>query len=166
MTFCGVTHTISSSGVLAQIADYVQGPFTVADALICTSQSVHKVVHQVWQAQAEWLGRRLGVEVKPQGPMTPVIPLGIPTQDFTPDEATRAQGRGRWGLQPDEVAVLFVGRLSLHAKANPLPMYLAVARAAGAPWPGRPTRCASARSASSPPRCRLAPSVTVDDPAS
>jgi alpha-maltose-1-phosphate synthase len=130
LAFSGVTHTISSSGVLAQIADYVQGPFTVADALICTSQSVHKAVHQVWQAQAEWLGRRLGVEVKPEGPMTPVIPLGIPTQDFTPDEATRAQGRARWGLQPDEVAVLFVGRLSLHAKANPLPMYLAVARAA------------------------------------
>jgi glycosyltransferase involved in cell wall biosynthesis len=130
MAFCGVTHTISSSGVLAQIADYVQGPFTVADALICTSQSVHKAVHQVWQAQAEWLARRLGVGVKPQGPMTPVIPLGIPTQDFTPDAALRAQGRARWGLQPDEVAVLFVGRLSLHAKANPVPMYLAVARAA------------------------------------
>ena len=130
LAFCGVTHTISSSGVLAQIADYVQGPFTVADALICTSQSVHKAVHQVWQAQAEWLGRRLGVAVQPQGPMTPVIPLGIPTQDFTPDEGLRAQGRARWGLLPDEVGVLFVGRLSLHAKANPVPMYLAVARAA------------------------------------
>ena len=130
VALCGVTHTISSSGVLAQVADYVQGPFAQWDALICTSNSVLKAVHQVWQAQAEWLGRRLGVEVKPEGPMTPVIPLGIPTQDFTPDEATRAQGRARWGLQPDEVAVLFVGRLSLHAKANPLPMYLAVARAA------------------------------------
>lgn len=130
VAFCGVTHTISSSGVLAQIADYVQGPFTVADALICTSQSVHKAVQQIWQAQHEGLGRRLGVQVKPPMPMTPVIPLGIPTQDFTPDEALRAQGRLRWGLQPDEVAVLFVGRLSLHAKANPLPMYLAVARAA------------------------------------
>lgn len=130
LALCGVTHTISSSGVLAQIADYVQGPFTPADALICTSQSVRKAVQQVWDVQTEWLSRRLGVAVQPQLPMTPVIPLGVQAQDFTPDAALRAQGRARWGLQDDEVAVLFVGRLSLHAKANPLPMYLAVARAA------------------------------------
>ena len=130
LALCGVTHTISSSGVLAQIADYVQGPFTPADALICTSQSVRKAAQQVWDAQTEWLSRRLGVAVQPQLPMTPVIPLGVQAQDFTPDAALRAQGRARWGLQDDEVAVLFVGRLSLHAKANPLPMYLAVARAA------------------------------------
>lgn len=130
MAFCGVTHTISSSGVLAQIADYVQGPFTLADALVCTSQSVHKAVQQVFQGQIDWLSRRFGVAIKPHLPMTPVIPLGIHTQDFTPDAALRAQGRTLWGLQPDELAVLFVGRLSLHAKANPVPMYLAVARAA------------------------------------
>lgn len=130
LALCGVTHTISSSGVLAQIADCVQGPFTPADALICTSQSVRKAVQQVWDAQTEWLSRRLGATVQPQLPMTPVIPLGVQTQDFTPDAALRAQGRARWGLQDDEVAVLFVGRLSLHAKANPLPMYLAVAQAA------------------------------------
>jgi glycosyltransferase involved in cell wall biosynthesis len=130
MAFCGVTHTISSSGVLAQIADYVQGPFTAADALVCTSQSVRKAVHQVFQAQIDWISHRHGVALKPHLPMTPVIPLGIPTQDFTPDAAMRAQGRARWSLEPDEVAVLFVGRLSLHAKANPVPMYMAVARAA------------------------------------
>ena len=130
LALCGVTHTISSSGVLAQIADYVQGPFTPADALICTSQSVRKAVQQVWDQQTEWLSRRLGATVRPQLPMTPVIPLGVQTQDFTPDAALRAEGRARWSLQDDEVAVLFVGRLSLHAKANPLPMYLAVAQAA------------------------------------
>lgn len=130
MALCGVTHTISSSGVLAQIADYVQGPFTGADALICTSQSVLKVVQQVWQLQQEQLARRLGVtSVHPSLPMTPVIPLGVHANDFTPSEDIRAQARAQWGLAPDEVAVLFVGRLSLHAKANPLPMYLACARA-------------------------------------
>jgi glycosyltransferase involved in cell wall biosynthesis len=131
MALCGVTHTISSSGVLAQLADYVQGPFTGADALICTSQSVLKVVHQVWQLQQEQLARRLGVSaVQPTLPMTPVIPLGVHVDDFVPQQALRAQARAEWGLAQDEVAVLFVGRLSLHAKANPLPMYLACARAA------------------------------------
>lgn len=131
MALCGVTHTISSSGVLAQLAEYVQGPFTQADALICTSRSVLKVVEQVWQLQQDHLARRLGVQkVQPTMPMTPVIPLGVHVDDFTPMPHVREQVRAEWGLAQDEVAVLFVGRLSLHAKANPLPMYLACARAA------------------------------------
>jgi glycosyltransferase involved in cell wall biosynthesis len=131
MALCGVTHTISSSGVLAQLADYVQGPFTGADALICTSQSVLKVVQQVWQLQHEQLARRLGVHsLKTALPMAPVIPLGVHVDDFVTGPALRSQARAEWGLAQDEVAVLFVGRLSLHAKANPLPMYLACARAA------------------------------------
>lgn len=128
---CGVTHTISSSAVLAQVADYVQGPFTPWDALIWTSHSVLKAVHQVWDATREQLAQRLGVPaVHPQLPMTPVIPLGVHVDDFTPDAALRAQGRAEWQLADDEMAVLFVGRLSFHAKANPWPMYLACARAA------------------------------------
>ena len=40
------------------------------------------------------------------------------------------QARARWGIAKDDMVVLFVGRLSLHAKANPWPMYLACAKAA------------------------------------
>jgi glycosyltransferase involved in cell wall biosynthesis len=131
VALCGVTHTISSSGVLAQVADYVSGPFANWDALICTSQSVLKAVHEVWDVRREQLAQRMGVpSVQPEMPMTPVIPLGVHVDDFTPDAALRAQGRAEWGMAEDEVAVLFVGRLSIHAKANPLPMYLACARAA------------------------------------
>lgn len=131
MALCGVTHTISSSGVLAQISDYVQGPFANWDALICTSQSVLKAVHQVWDLTREQLAQRLGVPaVHPQLPMTPVIPLGVHVDDFTPDATLRHEGRKEWQLADDEIAVLFVGRLSFHAKANPWPMYLACARAA------------------------------------
>jgi alpha-maltose-1-phosphate synthase len=131
VALCGVTHTISSSGVLAQVADYVQGPFAHWDALICTSNSVLKAVHQVWDLTREQLAHRLGVPaVHPQLPMTPVIPLGVHVDDFTPDAALRAKGRAEWQLADDEVAVLFVGRLSFHAKANPWPMYEACARAA------------------------------------
>ena len=131
VALCGVTHTISSSGVLAQVADYVQGPFAQWDALICTSRSVHKAVHQVWDLTREQLAQRLGVPaVHPQLPMTPVIPLGVHVDDFNPDAALRTKGRAEWQLVEDEVAVLFVGRLSFHAKANPWPMYEACARAA------------------------------------
>ncbi len=131
LAFCGVTHTISSNTVLQQFADYVHGPFGPWDALVCTSESVRKVVLQVWQLQREHLAHRLGVpQVHPQMPMTPVIPLGVHTQDFAPAPQLRHQARSHWAVQDDELVVLFVGRLSLHAKANPLPMYLACARAA------------------------------------
>ena len=36
-----------------------------------------------------------------------------------------AEIRRQLGIGPDEIALLFVGRLSYHAKAHPLPMYLA-----------------------------------------
>ena len=133
LALTGVTHTISSDAVLRQFAEYVDGPFAAWDALICTSQSVRKVVHQIWELQCEQLAKRLGVpKVQPALPMTPVIPLGVHTEDFVPDAARRQRARTAWGATPDEVVLLFVGRLSFHAKANPLPMYLAAARAQAA----------------------------------
>ena len=44
-------------------------------------------------------------------------------------EARRAL-RARLGIGEDDLAALFVGRLSFHAKAHPTPMYMAAARAA------------------------------------
>ena len=127
---CGVTHTISSDAVMRQLASYVSGPFASHDALICTSLSVLRAVDSIWRAQLEHLRWRLGAAVSPELPMLPVIPLGVHADDFTPDAAERARARQRWGFDQREIVVLFVGRLSLHAKANPLPMYLACARAA------------------------------------
>ncbi len=127
---CGVTHTISSDAVMRQIAAYVAGPFAAHDALICTSQSVLRAVEFIWRAQTEFLASRLGIEVAPELPMLPVIPLGVHAADFSPDEQERREARARYGFADDDIVVLFVGRLSLHAKANPLAMYLACARAA------------------------------------
>ena len=128
----GVTHTISSDAVMRQLAAYVHGPFAAHDALICTSRSVLLAVQSIWRAQIDYLGWRLGTRISPRLPLLPVIPLGVHAADFTPDAAVRIAMRQRLGFADDEVVVLFVGRLSLHAKANPLPMYLACARAAAA----------------------------------
>ncbi len=131
-SLCGVTHTICSAGVMKQIEDYLTEPFAAWDALICTSNSVLKAVQRIWGVRQEYLSRRLGtaVELPKSLPMTPVIPLGVHCDDFQFSPAERIAGRAQWEVDVDEVVVLFVGRLSLHAKANPLPMYLACARAA------------------------------------
>jgi glycosyltransferase involved in cell wall biosynthesis len=130
--FCGITHTISSDAVMRQLAAYVAGPFAAHDALICTSQSVLRAVQSIWHNQIEMLGRRFGARIAPALPMLPVIPLGVHASDFDTDEGARATARQRHGFADSDIVVLFVGRLSLHAKANPLPMYLACARAAKA----------------------------------
>ncbi len=130
MALCGVTHTISSIGVLQQIESLVSGPFTPWDALICTSNSVRRVVEEVLQAEKSRLARRLGVPmVLPRLPMLPVIPLGVHADDFVSRPEWRQQARANWGVSDREVVVLFVGRLSFHSKANPVAMYQACARA-------------------------------------
>ena len=60
-------------------------------------------------------------------PQLPVIPLGIHTADFDFNAATRAESRSSLGADGNTLVVLFMGRLSFHAKAHPLAMYQALA---------------------------------------
>ena len=62
-----------------------------------------------------------------------MIPLGVDAKAFAPGpdwERERTTWREKLGIGPDDVAALFVGRLSFHAKAHPLPAYLALEAAA------------------------------------
>jgi glycosyltransferase involved in cell wall biosynthesis len=127
---CGVTHTISSSTVMNQLASYLRDPFAPWDALICTSRSVVRSVEHIWAAELGVLSQRFGKIVPPKTVMTPIIPLGIHTADYVAKPNEREKARVQFKFQENEIVLLFVGRLCLHAKANPLPMYLALAKAA------------------------------------
>ncbi|MDQ7247491.1 glycosyltransferase family 4 protein [Dongia sedimenti] len=131
----GVTHTTASAGAMDWISGLQLSPAQEWDALICTSTVVKQTVDFVLDAQAEFLGARFGATWFPR-PQLPIIPLGIDTARFTPDEAARAQSRAALNIGADDIVVLFVGRLSFHAKAHPLPMYLGLERVARA-MPGR-----------------------------
>jgi hypothetical protein len=50
---------------------------------------------------------------------------------LSPDPDRRAAARARLGIAADDVAFLFLGRLSCHAKAHPQQMFTALERAAG-----------------------------------
>jgi glycosyltransferase involved in cell wall biosynthesis len=128
-SLCGVTHTLSSAGAMDAIAALLAAPLKPWDALVCTSAAVRDVARAVLDAQAEHLRTHLGA-TKVAPPELPVIPLGVDCREFafSPDEregARAARGRG-----PHDVAVLFLGRLSFHAKVHPLAMYRALERAA------------------------------------
>ena len=126
---CGITHTTSSAQAMDGIADLLTKPIQPWDALICTSQAVKHNVSHLLQAQADYLSERLGAR-KMVLPQLPVIPLGVHAADFAFTEAHKQQARQDLGLTPNDVVVLFMGRLSFHAKAHPLAMYQALEQAA------------------------------------
>lgn len=126
---CGITHTTSSAGAMDALVQLVTEPIQAWDALICTSTAVKAHVERILQARVDELQQRLGI-ARVVLPMMPVIPLGVHTQDFQVSAAQRAAARQTIGAGPDALVVLFMGRLSFHAKAHPLAMYQALERAA------------------------------------
>jgi glycosyltransferase involved in cell wall biosynthesis len=126
----GVTHSLCSLEAVRQLGDYVTAPFEPFDALVCTSTAVLAMVRKLTEIYSDYLrGRHRGQAAL--GLRLVHIPLGVDTDLFRPaTERERAEQRKLLGIGDDEVAVLFLGRLSHHAKAHPFPMYDGLARAA------------------------------------
>jgi alpha-maltose-1-phosphate synthase len=127
-SLCGITHTTASARAMDAICGMLTAPVQPWDGLICTSTAVKANVMRMIEAEADFLKSRLGASriVLPQ---MPVIPLGIMTGDFAFSDADKAFARKEIGAEPDDIVVLFAGRLSFHAKAHPLAMYQALERA-------------------------------------
>jgi len=125
----GITHTLASENAMSAITALLEAPVMPWDALICTSSAASNVVQTLFQLQADYLQWRFGCQ-KFTVPHLPVIPLGVHQQDFAFDGAARETARQKLGLAANEVAVLFAGRLSFHAKAHPYPMFVGLQNAA------------------------------------
>lgn len=125
----GITHTTASAGAMDWIGGLLTAPTQNWDALICTSRVVRDTAELVLERQQEYLQERIGA-TRLSRPQLPIIPLGVDTEAFAPDNAKRTQARAALGIGSDDIALLFVGRLSFHAKAHPLPMYLGLERVA------------------------------------
>ena len=128
-SFMGVTHTLSSNNAMDQVADLALPPFKPWDALICTSQVALDFSTSIQNEMKAWLSAQTGA-TRFNAPQLPVIPLGIDCPAFAPKLGQRDVARAALGLGAPEVAFLFSGRLSFHAKANPAPMYQALEQAA------------------------------------
>jgi len=128
-SLCGITHTTSSAGAMDALAELLTAPVQPWDAVICTSTAVKNNVERLLQAQVDYLKNRLGM-TKLVLPQLPVIPLGIHTREFEFSGTQKATARHAIGAGNDTLVVLFMGRLSFHAKAHPLAMYQALETAA------------------------------------
>ena len=113
----------------------VTAPLEPWDALVCTSLSALQAVQKAMSCMHERLERRFQQTLPaPEGPQLPLIPLGIDPKPFdwrgrfTNRQEQRLQARQQLGLPPQARVVLFLGRLSFHSKAHPLPLYRALDR--------------------------------------
>lgn len=124
----GVTHTTASAAAMDNIGKLLTSPVQEWDALICTSTAVRAMVIDLLTSQAEFLSSRLGVPPSHKFvvPQLPVIPLGVDTGAFDEDAAARDAWRRELGIGEQDCVVLYMGRLSFHAKAHPVPMYMAL----------------------------------------
>jgi glycosyltransferase involved in cell wall biosynthesis len=126
----GVTHTMCSQGALEWLGETVSAPFESFDSLICTSQAVVDMVRAVTESYADYLRDRHGGSPQRRIRLEK-IPLGVNTGLFRPANLQeRNAARHVFQIQEDEVAVLFVGRLSHHGKAHPFPMFHGLSQAA------------------------------------
>lgn len=125
----GVTHTIASERVMEDAGKYLTAPIQPWDAVICTSQSVKTAFEYLLDSHGEYLAEKLNCK-KPEAKLQlPIIPLGLNAADFAKKGKRDYNGkelRRRLNIGPKDVAVLFVGRLSFHAKAHPFPMMAAL----------------------------------------
>lgn len=128
----GVIHSICSSSVISGLSALLVAPVQSWDAVICTSEAGRQVVAGVFEQWEHYLACRFAAPVRPVRPQLPVIPLGVEAARFQSADAgeRRRRLRERLGIPEDELAVLFLGRLSFHGKAHPVPMLLALQRAA------------------------------------
>ncbi|MBR0800505.1 glycosyltransferase family 4 protein [Bradyrhizobium jicamae] len=127
-SLCGVTHTLMSHIGMETLADMALSPLEHWDAMICTSRAVHRSVDSLLFVQGEFLKQRLGARRMPI-PQLPIIPLGVDCDAFVLKPGEREKARHMLGIDEDEIVLLYVGRLSFHAKAHHVPMLLAAEEA-------------------------------------
>jgi glycosyltransferase involved in cell wall biosynthesis len=126
----GVTHTLCSLNAVEHLIHLVTAPFEPYDRLICTSKAVERMVRAVTDSYCGEMRERFGGDPRLRATLA-TIPLGVdPDRYRPPTESERKFSRKRLRIADDEVVILFVGRLTHHAKAHPFPLYRGAARAA------------------------------------
>ncbi len=124
-SLCGLTHTTASYEVMSSFSSLLTEPVMPWDAIICSSESVLNTANKIIEIQSDFLKSRIG-SIKKVLPQLPVIPLGVNISEFDFTEEFKFNSRSKLGINKDDIVISYVGRLSFHAKAHHLPMYLAL----------------------------------------
>lgn len=128
-SLCGITHTVSTRRIMEGLFETCTGPVEDWDAIICTSTAVHSVVEHQFNEIETYLKRRFGARRVPR-PQLPVIPLGIDCGKFARRPEWRQKWRTRYNVPDDGTVVMSMGRRSVFEKMHPVPLMMALERAA------------------------------------
>lgn len=127
----GITHTTASADIMDSIANLLSAPIEPWDTLICTSSAVRASVEVELEAVRVDLEERLGA-TKLATPSLVTIPLGINSEDFAVTPEHRKAWREKLDIPEDAIVVLYMGRFNAAVKMNPIPMAIALEKAAKA----------------------------------
>ncbi len=119
----GITHTTASHNVMNEVARLAFSNVMPWDAVICTSECVLDTVNKILEHQQDRLSSKFSLK-NIIYPKFPVIPLGIDTDEFNFSDDFVLSSREELNINDNDIVIVYVGRLSFHAKAHHLPMYL------------------------------------------
>tara|TARA_Y100001968_G_C19407246_1_gene744371 strand:+ start:78 stop:1769 length:1692 start_codon:yes stop_codon:yes gene_type:complete len=126
----GIIYTLCSNKIITGFKDYIFGGLEQWDALICISSAGKEVVEKTIDFYHESFERKYNIKIsKHKRPQLYTIPLAV--DDITYHKSLtrkekRINSRKKLGISEDAIVILFLGRLSFHAKAHPLALYKAV----------------------------------------
>tara|TARA_Y100001936_G_C16090299_1_gene685489 strand:+ start:4310 stop:6010 length:1701 start_codon:yes stop_codon:yes gene_type:complete len=121
----GITHTTASHAVMSGISNIIMSDIMPWDAIICTSNCVLDTVEKIIDHRYQRLKSKFNIS-KPELPLLPVIPLGLDVDEFNYSKDFKKKSRLSLDINDEDIVIAYVGRLSFHAKAHHLPMYLAI----------------------------------------
>ncbi len=121
----GLTHTTASHSVMSSFSSLPTEAIMPWDAIICTSESVLNTLNKIVEAREEFLSYSYSKKIN-LTPKFPVIPLGINSDEFNFNDEFIKSSREKLNISEGDIVVVFVGRLSFHAKAHNVPMYMAL----------------------------------------
>jgi glycosyltransferase involved in cell wall biosynthesis len=121
----GVTHTTASEGVIKSLLNCYTSPLNEWDAIIATSNSVKNSINTLYDQYFTILKDKFGATKRPNFQI-PIIPLGVHNEDYNFSDDAKSLSRDKLGIDRNDIVLLFLGRISFHAKAHHVPMYIAL----------------------------------------
>lgn len=94
-------------------------PLRPYDVFVCTSEAIREAVRKLINKVEDYTGRKCMLRLE-------LIPLGVKTEKFKPNNKEAL--RKKYGFEPDDFVILWLGRFEIEQKADLYPLLLVFSR--------------------------------------